>query len=222
MADYQKFQLDMSMIQTLYQLTGSTANNDGDPILPTNPDTEVAGAVSSPDKTSKQSQVERNLRDRRPFYFTFSAYRISRLMWLCPTQRCRERMTCCLESARKRAIFEKAATKIQSESDLVNIIQSQRVLKFLSKLNLKKHQRTLVHCFPDYSLKNNSDLAYGELEFPLTMIPVRKQTKKLEMCYTPFDIEKLVLKAEAERSAIDRKILRKILLQSHDGGQKKG
>ena len=57
MADYQKFQLNMSMIQTLYQLTGFTNNPNlegaGDPVLPTNPDTEVTGAVSSHDKTSK-------------------------------------------------------------------------------------------------------------------------------------------------------------------------
>ena len=59
-------------------------------------------------------------------------------------------------------------------------------------------------------------MAYGELEFPLTVIPVKKQTKKYEMCYTPVDVEKLVSKVDAERSAIDRKILRKILLQNYD------
>ena len=55
----------------------------------------------------------------------------------------------------------------------------------------------------------------------MTVIPVKKQTKKkFEMCYTPVDIEKLVSKVDAERSAIDRKILRKILLQSDDGKKK--
>ena len=55
----------------------------------------------------------------------------------------------------KHAAFNEGTKRIGSETDLISLIQTMRLSKFLSKITFERHQRHLVRSFKPYCLQKD-------------------------------------------------------------------
>ena len=66
------------------------------------------------------------------------------------------------EDKKKNNLFEHGVFKIESSTDIANIIKEHRMNKFVQKLFLKKHQRALFTYFKSNILKD--DIFIGKVQ----------------------------------------------------------
>ena len=139
LGSYETFKLENSLIGAVYP----TSPQD----MPTNDQEDDQVRATVKEKKAQRAMM-RTVAERGKYFYNYSEYFLSLILrCLCG---------CCSQGAwlqrrmMKLERHEAASQRLADEIDIVKLLSTQRVGRFVSKLVLKKHQRALVTNFSSY------------------------------------------------------------------------
>ena len=86
--------------------------------------------------------------------------------------------------------FQEATTRLESELDIINIIQVHRLAKFMAKLSMSSKQRQLVQNFREYLL---SDLGESKKEANALFRPAEEDDEAIKPPSTCIQMEEIFI-----------------------------